>query len=141
MEKAFLNQEHTLKNNLYIRNSIGSDTALTNSSDNKDAHEIEPTLNDEDDTDSIDILPFDIFPYPSSNNIDNHMVENVIDMERPTVGHLESNQTTQHGLFNESKKPFQCDTCGKTFNRTSQLIAHIRTHTGKKNNLAHSLNR
>ncbi|XP_030609209.1 zinc finger protein 845-like isoform X2 [Archocentrus centrarchus] len=40
-------------------------------------------------------------------------------------------QLLSHGPA-EAKKPAQCDTCGKTFNRKYHLTRHLRIHTGKK---------
>lgn len=44
------------------------------------------------------------------------------------------NKTTCPAPATATKKPHQCDVCGKTFIKTSQLIVHKRTHTGKLRN-------
>ena len=38
----------------------------------------------------------------------------------------------QRGTQNYEKKPFECDVCEKTFNRSDYLAVHKRTHTGDK---------
>lgn len=68
---------------------------------------------------------------PVNDSLESHTAENATNISRPIVVRIEENNEKGQCLMLESqKKLYQCHTCGKTFNKTSQLVVHTRTHTG-----------
>uniref|UniRef100_A0A3P9CAK7 C2H2-type domain-containing protein n=1 Tax=Maylandia zebra TaxID=106582 RepID=A0A3P9CAK7_9CICH len=60
------------------------------------------------------------------------------DMEKqfccPTCGKSFNRRSNllSHTKIHTSEKPYSCETCGKSFNRGSNLLRHMRSHTGEK---------
>lgn len=61
---------------------------------------------------------------PSSEDISAIKNDNISEKPRVLVNRVKPRK------FQKKKQHYQCDTCGKIFNKTNQLKVHIRTHTG-----------
>lgn len=62
--------------------------------------------------------------------------EDISATENDTISELSEKprvlvNTVKSKKFQKKKQHYQCDTCGKIFNKTNQLKVHIRTHTGR----------
>uniref|UniRef100_A0A8C3P3I8 C2H2-type domain-containing protein n=1 Tax=Cyanoderma ruficeps TaxID=181631 RepID=A0A8C3P3I8_9PASS len=51
--------------------------------------------------------------------------------ERPTLGQGDS-QSSDLGVHEQGKRPFECGECGKSFTQSSHLTVHQRSHTGER---------
>ncbi|XP_066977669.1 zinc finger protein 32-like [Macrobrachium rosenbergii] len=65
----------------------------------------------------------------SQNYIPTRKSRNLLEEEKPQITYIKG---SNHEEPDTQKHAHQCQTCSKSFKKASDLIRHIRTHTGER---------